>query len=59
MKTKYLLVAVIIEVFGIGLVGVGIGYEAATGADLGYLIITMGSCLVAGGALVWAKFLRR
>jgi len=49
----------IIEIVGIGIVSAGIGFEIATGADLGYLIICTGSVLVAGGGLLYAKILRR
>jgi hypothetical protein len=54
---KYIL-PLVIEIVGITLVGAGIGFEAATGADLGYLVITTGSAFVAGGAIIWGKFMR-
>lgn len=52
------IVPAIIELIGIVLISGGIGFEIATGADVGYLIITIGSCFVAGGGLLYAKIIR-
>jgi len=54
-----LLPAIIIEVAGIILVAGGIGFEMATGADFGYMLISCGSVFIASGALIWAKFYKR
>lgn len=53
------LAAIILELGGIAAIGVGIGVEVIAGAHLGFVIITIGSCLVAGGGIVWGKFLRQ
>lgn len=50
--------AIVIEVFGIVVTSMGLSYEAATGADLGYIIITLGSSFTAVGALFWAKIVK-
>jgi hypothetical protein len=47
--------ATIIELFGIALTVVGITYEIMMKADLGLLIITTGSVVIAAGSLLFAK----
>ena len=47
--------AVAIECMGITVTGVGIGCEIALGGDLYLVVITVGSCLVSIGGLLWAK----
>ena len=47
-----------LELIGIAVVGSGIGIEVAMRADIGYLLITIGSVIVAGGGIVWGKFMR-
>ena len=47
-----------LEVVGIVVVGTGIGIELATHAEFGYMIISIGSALVAGGGIIWGKFVR-
>ena len=56
---KFFLLAVIVEIVGIAIASIGIGVEVATGAGLGYLLITGGSALVAAGGLLFAKVVRR
>ena len=46
----------IVELTGIALMCVGLGYEMAYHADLGYIIMTSGSILIAGGGVLYAKF---
>ena len=46
----------IIELIGIGLMCTGLGYEMAYHADLGYIIMTTGSVLIAAGGVLYAKF---
>jgi hypothetical protein len=58
MGRRLFILAVGIELVGIGLVGSGIGYEMATGADLGYVLITGGSILVAAGGVIFGKFVK-
>lgn len=53
------LVPIVLELFGITAISAGIGIELATGAEVGFVAITMGSCLVAAGGIVYAKFLKR
>jgi len=53
------LIPITIEVIGVAAIGVGIGVELATHADIGWAIVTTGSCLVAIGGVVWGKFMRK
>jgi len=50
--------AVTLELCGIVVIGGGIGIEIAMGADIGYMLITGGSCVVAIGGILWGKFER-
>ena len=53
------IIPVIMEVIGVAAIGVGIGVELATRADIGWALVTSGSCLVAIGGVIWGKFTRR
>ena len=53
------LLPVILEIMGIAAIGVGIGVELATHADMGWALVTTGSCLVAIGGVIWGKFMHR
>ncbi len=55
-KRKVMPVA--IELTGITAIGIGIGVELATHADVGWAMVTIGSCLVAIGGVMWGKFIR-
>ncbi len=57
MNRKLLPVA--LELVGIATIGVGIGVELATHADIGWALVTTGSCLVAVGGVIWGKFIRK
>ena len=57
MNRKLLPVA--LELVGIVTIGVGIGVELATHADIGWALVTTGSCLVAVGGVIWGKFIRK
>ena len=57
MNRKLLPVA--LELAGIAAIGVGIGVELATHADIGWALVTTGSCLVAIGGVIWGKFTRK
>ena len=54
---KLKLFSIIIEVVGVAAIGTGIGVELATHADIGWATITIGSCLVAMGGVIWGKFI--
>jgi hypothetical protein len=56
MKGKILPVTV--ELIGIVAISSGIGIELASKAEIGYVIITIGSLLVAAGAIIWGKFMK-
>ena len=56
---KAKILPVTMEIAGIVAIGVGIGVELATHADIGWAIVTIGSCFVAMGAVIWGKFMRR
>ena len=51
------LLPVVLELVGIATVGMGIGVELAAHANIGYLVITIGSLLVATGGVIWGKFM--
>ena len=53
------LVPIALELVGIAAIGVGIGVELATHADVGWTIVTTGSCMVAVGGVIWGKFVRK
>jgi hypothetical protein len=53
------LLPVALELVGIATIGVGIGVELATHADIGWALVTTGSCLVAVGGVIWGKFTRK
>ena len=57
MNRKLLPVA--LELVGIATIGVGIGVELATHADIGWGLVTTGSCLIAVGGVIWGKFTRK
>ncbi len=46
-----------LELVGVAIIGVGIGVEMVTHADIGHLVITAGSLLVAIGGVIWGKFI--
>ncbi len=48
-----------LEVVGIAAIGIGIGVELATHAGVGWGIISVGSCLIAIGGVIWGKFMHR
>lgn len=57
MKKRFVPIA--LELLGIAVVGFGIGIEVAMHAEVGFILITTGSCLVACGGVLWGKFIRR
>ena len=56
---KALLWALAVELAGLITTGAGIGIEVAARAELGYVLITGGSCLIAAGGVIFAKFMKR
>jgi len=46
-----------LEIIGISVVTAGIAVEVIVGADVGFLLITVGSVLVATGSMLFAKFI--
>ena len=53
-----LVIALLVEILGIFVIGIGIGYESGTGAPLGHLLITIGAAVVMIGSILVAKLLR-
>ena len=53
------LLPITLELVGVASIGAGIGVELATHADIGWAAVTIGSCLVAIGSVIWGKFARR
>ncbi len=56
MSRKLLPIA--LELMGIAAIGAGIGVEVATHAEIGWVLVTTGSLLVAAGGVIWGKFMR-
>lgn len=50
--------AIALESVGVSGIIAGITIECIMQADIGYVIITAGSLIVAAGGLIWAKFVR-
>lgn len=50
-------IPIALELIGIAVIGAGIGVELVIGADIGLVVITVGSCLVAAGGIIWGKFI--
>lgn len=49
---------VVLELIGIIAISSGIGIELASKADIGYVIITVGSLFIATGGIIWGKFIK-
>ena len=58
MKKNCKLIPIIIELVGISTVGTGIGLEISLGGQIYLVVITIGSCLLAIGGVIWGKFTR-
>ena len=56
MTKKVLPIA--LELMGITAIGAGIGVEIAAHADIGWVLVTAGSLVVAAGGIIWGKFMR-
>jgi len=52
---KLYIFATIVELFGISMTSAGLAYEVAVGADLGYVVMSIGSVFIATGSLLFAK----
>jgi hypothetical protein len=57
MNKKMLPIA--LELMGIAAIGAGIGVEIAAHADVGWVLVTTGSLLVAAGGIIYGKFMRK
>lgn len=51
--------SIIVEVLGIGMIGVAAGIELALHADYAFIAMTIGSLCIATGGMLWVKILRR
>ena len=58
MRSKALVAAVIIELTGIAIVGVGIGLEIVYSESIYLVVITIGSVIIATGGVIFGKFFR-
>lgn len=52
-------IACIIELVGIVLVSFAVAYEIACQADVGYVVISIGSMLIAAGGMIFSKLIPR
>ncbi|GAI25004.1 unnamed protein product [marine sediment metagenome] len=50
--------AIALESVGIITIIFGLAFESLTGADFGYMLISGGAVLIAGGGMVWAKIIK-
>jgi len=57
MRKRHI-IPIAIELVGIATTSAGIGLELAIGGDIYLTMITVGSCLIATGGIIWGKFLR-
>jgi len=46
-----------LEMAGIIIIGIGIGIEIKARAHIGFVLITIGSVIVAAGGIIWGKFM--
>lgn len=51
--------AIALESVGVMAIIVGIAVEATLHAPIGFVAITSGAALIAGGGLIWTKLIRR
>jgi hypothetical protein len=49
---------VTVELTGVLILILGIAVEITTKADLGHYLISIGSCLIAVGSILWSKIFR-
>jgi len=56
--TKKHLIPIVIELTGIGVIGIGVGLELAVGGAVYLVMITIGSAMVATGGVIWGKFIK-
>lgn len=52
-------VPIAVELTGIFILIVGIAVELSTGAEIGHLIMSVGSALIAAGSVLWTKIFRK
>jgi len=52
------IIAILIELVGITVIAVGIGLEIGCGGETYLIMITLGSCLVALGGILFGKFFK-
>lgn len=55
--SKWKLLPITLDLVSIAAIGMGIGVELATHADIGWATVTVGSCLVVIGGVIWGKFM--
>jgi hypothetical protein len=51
-------IPVSIELAGIFVLLIGIAVEISTGGDIGHILISVGSAVIAVGSVLWAKILK-
>ena len=59
MKRNLFITSVVVEILGIAVIASGITVELMLGAEIGYVLITGGSLIVAGGGILFSKVVRR
>lgn len=59
MEWKKYKLPLFVEILGIGVTTIGIGYEVTYGEDVGLITITVGSVIIATGSMLYAKVFKR
>jgi FtsH-binding integral membrane protein len=57
-KALSIAIPVSIELAGIFILIIGIAVEISTGADIGHVLISVGSAVIACGSILWAKIMK-
>jgi hypothetical protein len=57
-KALSIAIPVSIELAGIFILIIGIAVEISTRAELGHYIMSIGSCLIAVGSIIWSKIMK-
>lgn len=47
--------SIVVEIFGTAIFGGGLGFEIATGQDLGLILMSIGALMVTGGGAILIK----
>jgi hypothetical protein len=57
-KALSIAIPVSIELAGIFILIIGIAVEISTGGEIGHILISVGSSVIAAGSILWSKILK-